>query len=343
MKTTTFSILQLVFLVSIAACTSYWLDASNLRGRGGVRIEQPRFLQSVNETCTPSCCEQYCEVCEECPPTPTEESSPFAALPDAVEIILMILLLCMSAMFSGLTLGLMGLDKTGLEIIMDSDDTKNAAYARKIYPLRKNGNLLLCTLLLGNTAVNALLSILLASFSGGLVGFFISTFAILIFGEIIPQAVCSRYALQIGSRAVPIVKVIVVILYPLTKPLSMALDWCLGKELATTYSNAEMLKLLQIHVDEEVIDKETANTMTGALKYKDVAVQDVMTPLQNTFMLKTDERLNFETIAKIFKTGYSRIPVYEVSKVCSLQFPRSLKVPAQPFGSNAVFFPVFTF
>jgi metal transporter CNNM len=38
----------------------------------------------------------------------------------------------------------------------------------------------------------------------------------------------------------------------------------------------------------------------------------VMTPIDKTFMLNVDERLNFECIARIFKTGYSRIPVYEV-------------------------------
>ena len=52
--------------------------------------------------------------------------------------------------------------------------------------------------------------------------------------------------------------------------------------------------------------------MTGALKYKDMTVSEVMTPLQNTFMLSVDEKLDFETIAMIFKTGYSRIPVYEM-------------------------------
>jgi metal transporter CNNM len=201
---------------------------------------------------------------------------------------------------------------------MDSDEGKNAAYARKIYPLRKNGNLLLSTLLLGNTAANALLSILMADFAGGIVGFFTSTFLILVFGEIIPQAACQRYALRVGSFAVPVVRVIQVLFYPVTKPIAFALDCVLGMELATTYSGAEMLKLLQIHVAENALDKDTAKTMTGALQYKEMSVRDVMTPLQNVFMLKTDEKLNFETIAKIFKTGYSRIPVYEVSKVCGI-------------------------
>jgi hypothetical protein len=44
---------------------------------------------------------------------------------------------------------------------------KEAAYAKIIQPIRENGNLLLCTLLLGNVAVNALLSIIMAEMSGG--------------------------------------------------------------------------------------------------------------------------------------------------------------------------------
>ena len=122
----------------------------------------------------------------------------------------------------------------------------------------------------------------------------------------------TRYALAIGSRTVPIVRVIVIICYPIAAPLAFILDKVLGDELATTYSGAEMLKLLQIHVQEGELDKDTADAMTGALKYKDMAVSEVMTPLQNTFMLSVDEKLSFDTIATIFKTGYSRIPIYEV-------------------------------
>jgi len=254
------------------------------------------------------------------------ENTWVSALPLAVQIILIILLIAFSALFSGLTLGLMGLDKTGLEIVMGGDDAVNAAAAKVIYPVRKNGNLLLCTLLLGNVAVNALLSILLADKAGGAVGFITSTFLIVIFGEIAPQAICSRYALQIGSKTVPLVKVIMFLIYPVAKPLAFVLDKALGEELATTYSGAEMLKLLQIHVQEEVLDKDTAVVMTGALKYKDMTVREVMTPLKNTFMLSVDERLSFETIATIFKTGYSRIPIFEVSKnnVIGLLFVKDL-------------------
>lgn len=66
--------------------------------------------------------------------------------------------------------------------------------------------------------------------------------------------------------------------------------------------------------------------MKGALKYQDIAVKDVMTPLENTFMLNVEEKLNFATMSTIFKTGYSRIPIYEtsVSNVIGLLFVKDL-------------------
>ena len=79
---------------------------------------------------------------------------------------------------------------------------------------------------------------------------------------------CSRYPLRIGSATIPIVKVIRVFMFPFAFPLAICLDCLLGRELATTYTNAEMMQLLKIHVDENVIDQEAANAMTGALTYK---------------------------------------------------------------------------
>lgn len=69
---------------------------------------------------------------------------------------LSLLLKCVSAFFSqnvcvvtSFTLGLMSLDMNGLKIVMGSGDEKQAKLASRIAPIRQNGNLLLCTLLLG--------------------------------------------------------------------------------------------------------------------------------------------------------------------------------------------------
>ncbi|KAL7534709.1 hypothetical protein ACHAXR_008676 [Thalassiosira sp. AJA248-18] len=248
-------------------------------------------------------------------------------VPVGVQYFLIVILVVFSALFSGLTLGLMSLDPSGLEIVMaNSDDPRMARAAKAIYPVRLNGNLLLCTLLLGNVGVNTMLSILMADLTSGLVGFIVSTAVIVIFGEIIPQALCSRFALQVGEKTIPIVKVIMVLLYPLCKPMSMALNKILGHEIGTTYSTSEMAKLIELHVQRGHLEGATGAAMTGALRYRTVSVNEVMTPLANTFLLSADERLGFDTVAKIFKTGYSRIPVYEVSKsnIIGLLFVKDL-------------------
>jgi metal transporter CNNM len=100
-------------------------------------------------------------------------------------------LIILSALFSGLTLGLMGMDSKNLELLsqgpfMNAEEEAEAQNAKKILPVRKNGNLLLCTLLLGNTAVNSFLSILMADIFSGTVGGLVSTGVIVIFGEIMP-------------------------------------------------------------------------------------------------------------------------------------------------------------
>ena len=61
-------------------------------------------------------------------------------------------------------------------------------------PVRKHGNFLLCSILLGNVLVNNSLTILLDSLldGGGAIAVVFATLAIVIFGEIIPQAICSR-------------------------------------------------------------------------------------------------------------------------------------------------------
>ena len=109
------------------------------------------------------------------------------SIPKGFQFTLIAFLILFSAFFSGLTLSMMGLDTTGLEIVMSGDDPVLSRAASKILPIRQNGNLLLCTLLLGNVAVNTLLGILMADITGGTVGFLTSTGLIVIFGEILPQ------------------------------------------------------------------------------------------------------------------------------------------------------------
>ena len=85
-----------------------------------------------------------------------------------------------------------------LQVIIQSGSPQQQKQALALQPIRKTGNRLLCVLLIGNTAVNAGLAITMASFSSGFTGFLLSTVLILVWGEITPQAICSRHGLTIG-------------------------------------------------------------------------------------------------------------------------------------------------
>jgi len=54
--------------------------------------------------------------------------------------VLICVLVLFSALFSGLTLGLMSLDKIGLQVVMSGEDRKAAEYAERIAPIHENGN-----------------------------------------------------------------------------------------------------------------------------------------------------------------------------------------------------------
>ena len=119
----------------------------------------------------------------------------------SADLIFATVLIMLSGLFSGLNLGLMSFAEEDLRIVIEgSPDINERSNAAKILPLRKHGNLLLCTLLLGNTLVNAMIAILLAGMSSGIMGGLITTAVIVVFGEIIPQSVCSRHALYIGAK-----------------------------------------------------------------------------------------------------------------------------------------------
>ena len=61
------------------------------------------------------------------------------SLPFGLQVFFLIILLFMSGMFSGLNLGLMSLDKTELQIVINCGNETERNYAKKIQPIRNKG------------------------------------------------------------------------------------------------------------------------------------------------------------------------------------------------------------
>lgn len=226
--------------------------------------------------------------------------------------LIVIILILLSATFSGLTLGFFSLNKDDIERKAKLGDKK----AKKIYKVRKNGNLLLCTLLIGNVAVNSVLSIFLGSIASGFMAALMATSLIVIFGEITPQAAFSRYALILGAKFVWLVRIFIVILYPICKPLAWVLDKALGEEMPTIYSKKELTKMIEQHEQSpaSAIDVDEKRIMKGALSFSDKKVSDIMTPRKKMVILDYDTKLSGKNIKKISSSGHSRIPVCKESR-----------------------------
>ena len=248
-------------------------------------------------------------------------------LPLWIEIVFIITLMILSGLFSGLNLGLMALDPTTLKIIKQSGTKRQRVYAKLIFRVRRHGNYLLCTLLLGNVVVNSTLTILLDGvLPSGIYAVLASTFAIVIFGEIIPQAICSRHGLVIGAWTIPLTLIFMVLTLPLSLPLSFILNLILGKEVGAVYNRDQLLKLLDVTQEHHDMVEDEVKIITGVLAYKGKVAEKVMTKFEDVYFVSLDSMLDFKLMREIYDSGFSRIPIYEGDKnnIVGLLYVRDL-------------------
>jgi metal transporter CNNM len=106
-----------------------------------------------------------------------------------------------AGLMSGLTLGLMSMDLVELEVLKRSGTAKEQKYSAAIYPIVSNQHFLLVTLLLCNACAMEALPLFLDRLADPVTAILISVTAVLVFGEVLPQAVCSRCVLQALASA----------------------------------------------------------------------------------------------------------------------------------------------
>ncbi|CAJ0863448.1 16545_t:CDS:10 [Entrophospora sp. SA101] len=224
-------------------------------------------------------------------------------------------LVILGGVFAGLTIGLMGLDETNLQVLMVAGDSKERIYARKVFELLKRGkHWVLVTLLLSNVIVNETLPIIMDSlFGGGWPAVLISTALIVLFGEIIPQAICVRYGLAIGAGFSWFVLFLMYTMFPIAYPIALLLDYFLGEHHGIMYRKSELKTFVSLHKNGgiESLNEDEVQIIGSVLDLREKSVSAIMTPLENSYTLSADCLLDEKTVDEILSAGYSRIPVYE--------------------------------
>ena len=127
-------------------------------------------------------------------------------------------------------------------------------------------------------------------------------------GEILPQSLCTKFSLPIGSYTRHFTYFCIYLTTVASYPLSKLVDLVLGAELPTRISRATIKEMIK---KSRGLQEQQCQIINAALDLKNKHVSDIMVRLENVFMIHVDESLNFEMIAGIYNSGYSRIPVYD--------------------------------
>ncbi|KAF8493569.1 hypothetical protein JB92DRAFT_2998552 [Gautieria morchelliformis] len=154
---------------------------------------------------------------------------------------------------------------------------------------------------------------------GGVSAVAVSTVLIVIFSEIIPQSICTRYGLYIGAKCAIPVRILMYSMYIVAWPVSKLLETVLGPHHGIIYRRGELKELINMHSSVSPhggdLKHDTVAIIGHTLDLQEKVVKDAMTPIASVFMLPLDARLDYATLRKVCESGHSRVPVYEEIEV----------------------------
>lgn len=226
----------------------------------------------------------------------------------ALIVIEVVFLILVAAICSGLNIAVMALDLGELKRKAKLGNRQ----ARRVLPLRRNAHLTLASILLTNIAAVSATSLVLDQRLNGWVAGLVSTLLIVIFGEIMPQALFSKNPLFWSSLFSPFLQLILFITYMVGKPLQLLLDELFPHEHTHLQSRHELGLMIAEHLDtdESELDEDEVEIIRGALQLSEKRVRDIMTDIRHTYWLTRDTVLDDTKIDEIKARGYSRIPIF---------------------------------
>ncbi|MBE6571456.1 MAG: HlyC/CorC family transporter [Ruminococcaceae bacterium] len=233
-------------------------------------------------------------------------------------ILWLVVLVFLSAFFSGSEMSFASLSKSKLKI-MAQDGKKGA---RTALSLADKFDTLLSTLLVGNNIVNiAASSIATALFLeispvyGSVLSTAVMTVVILIFGEITPKTLAKDSPEKTALRAAPVLKILNIIFFPINFIFSMwkkLINKVFKTESDQSITEEELITIIDEAEEGGSLDEQESELIRSAIEFNDVDVEDILTPRVDIVAIPEDAPI--DEIAGIFRSQrFSRIPVYRDS------------------------------
>ncbi len=232
------------------------------------------------------------------------------------ELAALIGLLVLSGSFSGSETALVALSMARAEALL----REGRAGATALYQLKKDPSRMLTTILIGNNLVNigaSAMATVIATREFGDAGPGIAvgalTLFILVFGEITPKSLATRYPERISLFAAVPLMLFMKLMFPLVWAFGHFTSWVhrlSGGQEEPTVTESELIGMLGHGVAEGEIGSGEREIIERVFQFNDLKVQDVMTPKGRLFTI--DGGLSVaEAVQMVTEQPYSRIPVYE--------------------------------
>lgn len=142
------------------------------------------------------------------------------------------------------------------------------------------------------------------------------TLMVIVFGEIVPKGVAAQQADRLSLLIAPIMRVLIIIFYPLIWFLALITNFLIkifgGKtDKKTPFVTEEEIKMLvKVGEEEGVLEEGERKMIHSIFEFGDTIVREVMVPRIDITSVEVKAPLK-EVLEKIIQEGHSRIPVYE--------------------------------
>jgi CBS domain containing-hemolysin-like protein len=185
----------------------------------------------------------------------------------------------------------------------------------------------LSTLLIGNTLVNigagalaASMSVRIAARAGWSAGSTlgvataITTVVILFFGEIVPKTLGKRHPVRVALGALPALRVIATILWPVSTAVTRATSGFVGlfggsATAAPAVTSEEIEYLIEMGTKEGVLDEVKEELLNSVLEFADRVAKEIMVPRTRVVAVDRDAPAD-ELFRIVTENPYSLMPVY---------------------------------
>ncbi|XP_051542175.1 metal transporter CNNM3-like isoform X1 [Myxocyprinus asiaticus] len=235
---------------------------------------------------------------------------PFDYIPLWGLVLVVVVLVLICSVVRCLNLSLLWMDPLELYVLHScgSEDEKRAA--KRLKPIRRRGNVLVCSLLFICALGNSVLGVLLYRLYGSILpAVFTSGFLIFVLAELVPHIICSGYGFQMAPGLIWLAQICLILTCPLSCPLGLILDLVLRRDVSTCGIREKTMEMIRTSVNDPYNEFVKVEFSKGALRTK--TVEDILTPLKDCFMLPSTAVLDFSTMSEIMQSGYTRVPVYD--------------------------------